>query len=414
MTPECATLSIVPNEATRSRGLGEAPTATRRLRILVVNLGRRGGVTEYGWLMGRALTHHAAVAVIYSEFAENRDKYASLDGPRLEVRTFSGRLGLVLSFFAVRRFARIWRFARQFRPDVIYYPGGHAWKPLLDVLLPRSAPTVHTIHDPNLHPGEDSLPFRLLSWANRRRAAGYVLLSQPQRAEFMARYKLDSSRVLVIPHGVFDDYDPASSGASDLTARLGIGVSDPRPYMLFVGRLRWYKGLDTLLEAYALLSPDEAGPLVIAGSGELSDREMEGLRDLRGRPVSFVNRWLSDGDMAGLVSSARFVVLPYRSSTQSGVIPLASAFGIPAIASATGGLVEQVIDGKTGWLFPPEDVKALQALLVRAYAMDEADYRAMSASCREHASTEWSWDVLSRRLLDFCEALDHRDKDSSA
>jgi glycosyltransferase involved in cell wall biosynthesis len=400
----------VPNEATRPEGRELAPTAARRLRILVVNLGRRGGVTEYGWLMTRALTRHADVAAIHSEFAENREKYASLDCPRLELRTFSSQIGVVLSFFAVSRFVRIWRFARQFRPDVIYYPGGHAWKPLLDVLLPRSATTVYTVHDANPHPGEDALVIRLLSWANRRRADGYVLLSEAQRAEFMARYGLRSSNVVMIPHGVFDDYEVAAGSARDLNDRTGIRVSDPRPCVLFVGRLRGYKGIDTLLEAYSMLSSEEAGPLVIAGSGDLTHREEERLQALKGRPVSFVNRWLSDADMAALVSSARFVVLPYRSATQSGVIPLASAFGIPAIASATGGLVEQVVDGETGWLFPPGDATALHALLERAYAIDEADYRRMSVNCREYAATEWSWDVLSRRLLGFCEALSLRGK----
>lgn len=404
----------MPNTAAKAEEGAATPAAAHSTRILVINLGRRGGVTEYGWLMTRALDRNADVAVVYSADAENHAKYASLDCPRLEVRTFSGLVGLLLSFFAVNRFARIARFARRFRPDVIYYPGGHAWKPLLDLLLPRSAPTVHTVHDPNLHPGEDSLASRLLSWANRRRAAGFVLLSQRLRSAFMARHGLHASQVAVIPHGVFDDYDPASSSASELTGRLGIGLSDPRPYVLFVGRLRWYKGIDTLLEAYAMLTPAEAGPLVIAGSGELTERDKESLQALRGRPVSFVNRWLSDADMAGLVSAARFVVLPYRSATQSGVIPMASAFGIPAIASAAGGLIEQVVDGETGWLFPPGDAPALHGLLVRAYATDEADYRRMSLRCREHAATEWSWDVLSRRLLDFCETLIQRDKANSA
>ena len=65
-------------------------TTNRRLRILVVSLGRRGGVTEYGWLMSRGLTRHAEVAVIHSAYADNRDKWSALDCPRLEVRTFTG------------------------------------------------------------------------------------------------------------------------------------------------------------------------------------------------------------------------------------------------------------------------------------------------------------------------------------
>ena len=192
--------------------------------------------------MTRALTRHAEVAAIYSAFADNRDKWAGFDGPRLEVRTFSGPVSLLLSFFAIGRFYRIRRFARAFRPDVIYYPGGHAWKPLLDLVLRTSATTVLTIHDPTLHPGEDSPSARLLSWANRRRADGYVLLSQPQRAAFVARYRLDPSQLVVIPHGVFDDYPSASGAARDLVGRIGIDVSDLGPYLLFVGRIRRTRG----------------------------------------------------------------------------------------------------------------------------------------------------------------------------
>jgi glycosyltransferase involved in cell wall biosynthesis len=377
----------------------------RNPRILVLNLGRRGGVTEYGWLMTRALARHADVAAIYSAYADNRDKWAGLDCPRLEVKTFSGRLSLLLSFLAISRFVRIRRFARRFRPDVIYYPGGHAWKLILDMLLPRSAATVLTIHDPSLHPGEDSLAYRLLSWAYRRRATGYVLLSEPQRAAFVAHYGLDPSRVVVIPHGVFDDYPSAPGTVRELTARMRIAEPDLGRYLLFVGRIRAYKGIDTLLEAYAMLTPDEAGPLVIAGSGELADTEEERLRDLRDRPVHLINEWLSDADLAALVSAARFVVLPYRSATQSGVVPLASAFGVPAIASATGGLLEQVVDGETGLLFPPGDAAALRSLLSRAYAMGDAEYRRMSLASRERASTEWAWDGLAKRLLRFCASL---------
>ena len=379
--------------------------AVRRLRILVVSLGRRGGLPEYGWLMTRALSEHADVAVIYSAFADNHDKWAALDCPRLEVRTVSGRLSLFLSFLAFTRFARIRRFARQFRPDVVYYPGGHVWKPLLDVLLPRSAATVITVHDPQLHLGEDSLWWRLLDWANRRRATGYVLLNQSQRADYVARFRLHPSQVIVIPHGVFDDYSSTSGETPDVTALTGIGVSDLGRYLLFVGRLRPYKGVETLLKAYGQLAPEEAGPLVIAGSGDLTGIEKDCLHALDGRPVYFVNAWLSDAEIAALVSSARFVVLPYRSATQSGVVPLASAFGIPAIASATNGLVEQVVDGSTGLLFPPGDAGALRALLSRAYAMGEEEYGRMSRQCREHASTSWGWEGLSTQLVGFCESL---------
>jgi alpha-maltose-1-phosphate synthase len=380
-------------------------TADRGLRVLVVTLGRRGGVTEYGWLMARALSRDAEVAVIYSAFADNRDKWSALDCPRLEVRTFTGFVSLLLSFLAFPRFARIWRFAHQFRPDVVYYPGGHAWKPVLDVLLPRSAATVLTVHDPHLHSGEDSLAWRTLDAANRRHVTGYVLLNRSQQAGFLAKFGLDPARVIVIPHGVFDDYSSVSGEVPSVMALTGMGSSDVGRYLLFVGRIRPYKGLEVLLLAYGMLAPDQAGPLVIAGSGDLSSVEKKRLGMLDDRPVYFVNTWLSDSALAALVSSARFVVLPYRWATQTGVIPLASVLGIPAIASATDGLIEQVVDGETGLLFPPGDANALRSLLAEAYAMSDEDYGRMSSRCREHAQANWGWAGLSSRLVRFCESL---------
>ena len=380
-------------------------TSDRRLRILVVTLGRRGGVTEYGWLMTRALARYAEVAVIYSSFADNRAKWSDLDCRRLEVATFTGIKSLLLSFLALARFVRIRRFADRFRPDVVYYPGGHAWKPVLDLLLPRSVATVLTVHDPHLHSGEDSLAWRLLDWANHIHVTGYVLLNESHRADFVARFGIGPGRVAVIPHGVLDDYPSAPDGGPDVAALTGMRPSDVGRYLLFVGRIRPYKGIDTLLRAYALLVPDEAGPLVIAGSGSLSDAEHESLRKLHGRPVYFFNAWLSDTEIAALVASARFVVLPYLSATQSGVIPLASAYGIPAIASATDGLIEQVVDGRTGWLFPPGDVNKLCGLLADAYRIDADNHRRMSEQCREHAYTNWGWEGLASRLISYCESL---------
>lgn len=371
-------------------------------RVLVVSLGRRGGVTEYGWLMGRALCEQTPTAVVYSSFAENAHKWRSIECSALGVPTFRGLTGLLLSPFALRRFARIVRFARDFAPDVVYYPGGHAWKPLLDVLLPR-ATTVLTVHDPQLHPGERSAAWQLFDWLNHRRADGYVLLNSAQRDAFIAKRGVSAERVNVIPHGVFDDYvsDDAMRGESG--ASVSVPSFESGRFALFVGRLMPYKGLDVLLEAYDTLA--EPGPLVIAGSGNLTPRECALLRKLANRPVRFVNSWMPDSEMAALVGACRFVVLPYRSATQSGVIPLAYAFGKPAVASNTAGLTEQVIDGKTGLLVPPCDVPALAAALAALYAMSDKDYEFMSAACAELARTEWSWAALSGRLIDFVSRL---------
>lgn len=388
------------------RGAAPLPSTTRgrRLRVLVVSLGRRGGVTEYGFQMSKALREYCDVAAISSADAENRERWPELDIPHLEVATFTGVVSMLLSSLAFWRFASMRSFAREFDPDVIYYPGGHAWKPILGFILPRSAITVLTVHDPELHRGEDTLSFRLLAAVNRLRVYGYVLLNESQRQAFIDAHDLPPTSVAVIPHGIFDGFVDAVAPLSTF-GELGAIERFRGRFALFVGRIQRYKGIDTLLTAYLKIPKSLRMPLVIAGSGEFSPAEQELLRRAQGDDVVVVNRWLSDPEASSLVDAARFVVLPYTSATQSGVIPLASVFGTPAIASDTGGLAEQVVDGATGMLFPAGDVDALASTMQRAFALSEDEYRAMSQRAREYADANWSWSVLARQLLDFFEAL---------
>jgi len=367
----------------------------RPLRVLVVTLGRFGGVTEYGWMMTKALAAHCEVAVVRSALAENRRKWEALNVPQLQIATFASVPGMLLSFLCGPRFARIRRFAREFDPDIVYYPGGHAFKPLLDILLPRRARIVLTVHDPQLHEGEDSLLFRLHDSINRMRVHGYVLLNEAQREGFIARRQLDPGAVTVIPHGVFDDLSQA-----DATQK-----ANSRRDLLFIGRIRPYKGVSVLLRAFRDAKIDPSICLVIAGDGVFSAEESALLREVADREVRVDNRWLEPEEILGLVARARFVVLPYTSATQSGIVPLASAFGVPAIASATGGLVEQVENGRTGLIFPVGDSAALASAIEQAYSMDDESYLRMSNECREHATRKWAWDGLALRLLEFMRKL---------
>ncbi len=335
--------------------------------------------------------------------ADDADRWASVGVPQLGVKTFSGVGSMALSFLAWTRFARVTRFAKRFAPDVVYYPGGHAWKPLLGLLMPRSAVTVLTIHDPQLHSGEDSLPQRIFSAANRMGTHGYVLLNESQRASFVEQNGLDFRDVAVVPHGIFDDVIDLKEPLANIESLADLAPIEGR-YALFVGRIHPYKGLPTLLRAYQDL-PVEI-PLVIAGSGEFSAEETAALAALADRPVHVVNRWLSDAEISSLVGAARFVVLPYEpSATQSGVIPLASAYGVPSIASRAGGLAEQVVDGSTGFLHESGDANALRELLVAAFGMDDAEYAAMSQRCREFARDNWEWSALGAQLVAFFEEL---------
>ena len=198
-------------------------TAPRNVHILVVSLGRRGGVTDYGWLMARALSRYANVAAVCSAYAENSDKW--------------------------------------------------------------------------------------LTWMSRGRADGYVLLSRSLRDDFVAQRRLDPARVMVIPHGVLDDYPSVSGGPTQLAARMGIPDAEIGTYVL---PNRW---------------PSRRSP----------DGRSSSTHGCRMPP------W--PGSSPRRASWCWPICRPRR----AGASRWHRRSGFP-IAAAAGGLVEQVVEGETGFL----------------------------------------------------------------
>lgn len=138
----------------------------------------------------------------------------------------------------------------------------------------------------------------------------------------------------------------------------------PRPplRLLCLGFVREYKGFDIAVDAVAqLLARGCEVDLTIAGQiwhDEATWRERVAAPELRGR-VHLDPRYIPDDEVGRLVAGHHVVLAPYRSATQSAVVPLAFAAGRPVVASRVGGLAEVVDDGGSGALVPPGDPTAL-------------------------------------------------------
>jgi glycosyltransferase involved in cell wall biosynthesis len=76
----------------------------------------------------------------------------------------------------------------------------------------------------------------------------------------------------------------------------------------------------------------------------------------------------------------------------------AGAAGLPLLASASGGLVDQIVEGENGHLFPAGDIDA-QAALMLALARDPARRAAMGARARTLAA-RFDSDGQARKLED--------------
>jgi glycosyltransferase involved in cell wall biosynthesis len=107
-----------------------------------------------------------------------------------------------------------------------------------------------------------------------------------------------------------------------------------RPIVLFIGRIRKYKGLEFLLDSLGDYSKVNFS-ILVAGSGLLNVRNYKN--------VCIWNHWLSDSEVDFLLTEANIVVFPYMEASQSGLMPMAKKKNKVILATNVGSFEEQLI-----------------------------------------------------------------------
>ena len=176
-----------------------------------------------------------------------------------------------------------------------------------------------------------------------------------------------------------------------------ITQSPSQPTLLFAGRLRYYKGLDTLLHALSLV-PDV--PLVIVGDGPMGEEweRLTGVLDLRNR-VTFTGK-VSDEDLPGYYRAADMFVLPANARAEAfgTVILEAMASGLPCITTEVGTGTSWVVqDGVTGLVVVPRDPQAL-ADAIRNLLDDPKRRAAMGRAGRARVEAEFTLERMIARV----------------
>jgi glycosyltransferase involved in cell wall biosynthesis len=141
---------------------------------------------------------------------------------------------------------------------------------------------------------------------------------------------------------------------------------------LVLAELMAHKRIDVAIRAFNALGL----PLVVVGDGP----EWRRLRRLAGPTVRLTGR-LSDGEVADLLRSARALVV--TAEEEFGIAAVESlASGRPVIALRSGGVLETVTAGRTGWFYDDGDDPAALAAAVRAFDVGSVDPADCVASAR--------------------------------
>jgi glycosyltransferase involved in cell wall biosynthesis len=134
---------------------------------------------------------------------------------------------------------------------------------------------------------------------------------------------------------------------------------------LYVGRLVRMKGLDYLLDAWALFEKQHppGGTLVIVGSGPEEGNLKKQANRLGLRRVRFVG--LVDYDrIVPYYAAADIFVIPTLEDNWSLVVPEAMSCGLPVLCSKYNGCWPELVqEGRNGWVFDPLDPNSCLGVL---------------------------------------------------
>ncbi len=224
----------------------------------------------------------------------------------------------------------------------------------------------------------------------------------------MRQFALDPARIHVVPHGNFDHYVPASR-RSRAEARQAIGVDAGDLVLLFFGYIRPYKGLDTLLDAFAEVARREPrARLVIAGRPHTPEEEARYTAAIAAHPagerIVFHGRFIDSEEVPAYFESADLVALPYRHIYHSGLVHLAYAFGNAVIATRVGDFPETIEDGRTGILVDGTPEALAEGIL--AALRDPDALQRMGALARHLSATRYGWADIGAQTRAVYAALD--------
>lgn len=265
--------------------------------------------------------------------------------------------------------------------DAIYFESLHTWN-LPIMLMSRKARTYQVIHEVIPHEGDSQVKMvDLMNKAVVKFADTIVLRNKTYIQDMIDRYGISADRVKYLE--LWRRYPayttPVHSGR-----------------VLFFGRINPYKGADNLLEIVRLcpnIQFDVVGRV---------DSQMQGIvgQLAKEKNVKLNNDYVTDAEMREAFVNCDWVIVPYNSASQSGIIIDAYKYSRPVIAFEVGAIPEQVDDGKSGYLVKAGDNQKFAAKLKEAMHLSTEQYDAMSRDAYQYGSKKYATSGAVERFVE--------------
>jgi glycosyltransferase involved in cell wall biosynthesis len=306
-------------------------------------------------------------------------------------------------------YARLIRYAATAKPKIFHILWNNKFEVFDRTLLTlffrllgkRIVLTVHNVNAAK----RDSKDTRLnrLTLRIQYRLADHIFVhAERLKLELGKDFSVPETRVTVIPFGINNAVPSTSLSRSE--ARQRLGIEDGKKTILFFGRITRYKGLEYLVTAFQqLLTRNDDYRLIVAGRPENDYQRY--WNAIQGRIQEDAGKGrvllravhIPDDETELYFKAADVLVLPYTRVYQSGILFLGYSFGLPILAADVGSLKDEILEGKTGFVFRPEDSVDLATTIERYFASDLfADLENRRPQIRAYAMERHSWDVVGQ------------------
>ena len=280
--------------------------------------------------------------------------------------------GVCKKTFDIISLYKILKKIRKEHFDVIFFETLHVWNLPILIFKGKRIKTFQMIHDVIPHTGDkQEKSVELMNRAVCKFSDYIVICNNKYQNILTDSYNVDPGRI--VTHRLWRTFP---------------GYVKPcySNRVLFFGRINAYKGVDKLYEIIKQC-PDIQFDIVGRVDNN-SEQLIEKIKELPNATVT--DRYVTNEELERFFIGCDWIVLPYNSATQSGVIIDSYRYGKPIIAFDVGAISEQVVEGKTGFLIAPEDIIGFSDRLRKAVGMKKEDYNRMSESAYEFGLKNYS------------------------
>ena len=227
---------------------------------------------------------------------------------------------------------------------------------------------------------------------------GFVVMSQQVMDDL--KTFVPKTPTQLSPHPLYDNFGEIKDKT---IAKNELGLSTYYRYLLFFGLIRQYKGLDTLINAFADERIDKAKVKLIV-AGEFYDDKLPYATLIQQHQLQdsiiLVDKFIPDNEVVNYFCAADMVVQPYKTATQSGVTQIAYHFNKPMLVTDVGGLKEMIPNNVVGYVVEP-NAKSVANAIVDFYTNNKEVEFVKGVAIEKQ---KYAWSNMTKTLLSLLDA----------